>query len=126
MRQTIANLRLDGKVHSAGVEGKLKWSAVIIFSVSVYSYFQSGSSGCFKSHNGRALRTAGTVSKLYSGGGEVVAHSSVHASQGSSPAFSPFRNEVIMFNARHAMPAIWKMTPMDVIRFNISQPRPGS
>ena len=53
------------------------------------SYFQSGSSGCFKSHSGRRLRTTGNAAKLYSGGGEVVAHSSVQASQGSLPAILP-------------------------------------
>src|SRR5215813_11897157 len=73
-----------------------------------YSYFQSGSSGCFMSHSGRALRTSGTVSKLYSGGGEVVAHSSVHASHGSSPACSPLRRDLRIFQARQAIPAIWK------------------
>ena len=51
-----------------------------------HSYFQSGSSGCFRSHSGRRLRTTGIASKLYAGGGEVVAHSSVQASHGSSPA----------------------------------------
>src|SRR5690242_16675332 len=29
-----------------------------------HSYFQSGSSGCFKSHSGRRLRTVGSSSKL--------------------------------------------------------------
>ena len=29
-----------------------------------YSYFQSGSSGCFKSHSGRRLRTTGISAKL--------------------------------------------------------------
>ena len=37
---------------------------------------------------------SGIVSKLYDGGGEVVAHSSVQASQGSSPAGLPFRSEI--------------------------------
>ena len=54
-----------------------------------YSYFQSGSSGCFRSHSGRRLRTAGMTAKLYSGGGELVDHSSVHASHGSFPAALP-------------------------------------
>src|SRR5580693_5048696 len=54
-----------------------------------YSYCQSGSSGCFKSHSGRRLFTSGIVAKLYSGGGEVVDHSSVHASHGSLPATFP-------------------------------------
>ena len=45
-----------------------------------------GSPGCSRSHSGRRLRTGGTWSKLCSGGGEVVAHSSVQASHGLSPA----------------------------------------
>src|SRR6202035_656519 len=32
------------------------------------SYFQSGSSGCLRSHSGRRLRTVGISSKLYDGG----------------------------------------------------------
>src|SRR4029077_2775164 len=35
------------------------------------------------------LCTGGTLSKLYGGGGDVVAHSSVFACHGSSPAISP-------------------------------------
>src|SRR5579862_3647803 len=62
---------------------------------SVYSYFQSGSSECFRSHRGRRLRTAGIEAKLYSGGGEVVAHSSVQASQGSLPATAPAKYDWI-------------------------------
>ena len=38
----------------------------------------------------------GDLSKLYAGGGEVVAHSSVQASQGSSPAGLPFQSETTM------------------------------
>src|SRR5262245_29597010 len=57
------------------------------------SYFQSGSSGCFRSQRGRRLWTTGTSSKLYAGGGEVVAHSSVQASQGLSPAGGPCRRD---------------------------------
>ncbi len=30
----------------------------------LYSYFQSGSSGCLRSHNGRRLLTVGTTAKL--------------------------------------------------------------
>src|SRR4051794_35540934 len=60
-----------------------------------YSYFQSGSSGCFKSHRGRRLWTVGMVSKLYAGGGEVVAHSSVQAPHGLSPAGRPWRHDTI-------------------------------
>src|SRR6185312_10022650 len=62
---------------------------------SPHSYFQSGSSGCFRSQRGRRLWTVGIVSKLYAGGGEVVAHSSVQASHGLSPAGLPFRSDTI-------------------------------
>src|SRR5947209_12867551 len=53
----------------------------------------SGSAGSSpasrRSRSGMKLRTGGTLSKLYGGGGEVVAHSSVLARQGSLPAISP-------------------------------------
>ena len=55
----------------------------------LHSYFQSGSSGCFRSHSGRRLRTVGICSKLYGGGGDVVDHSNVQAFHGSSPAGWP-------------------------------------
>src|SRR5438445_1217841 len=66
----------------------------------VHSYFQSGSSGCLRSQSGRRLRTVGMVSKLYGDGGEVVAHSSVQASHGSSPAGAPFLRETRMFQTK--------------------------
>src|SRR3979409_176503 len=42
-----------------------------------------------RSRSGMKLRTGGTRSKLYGGGGDVVAHSSVLPCHGSSPAISP-------------------------------------
>src|SRR5581483_1315634 len=45
----------------------------------------------FSSHNGRALNTVGMRSKLCSGGGDGIDHSSVAASHGSSPATAPKR-----------------------------------
>src|SRR5437660_12611213 len=42
-----------------------------------------------RSRSGMNERTGGTRSKLYGGGGELVAHSSVLPSHGSSPAPSP-------------------------------------
>src|SRR5215469_2788329 len=44
-----------------------------------------------RSRSGIKDRTGGTRSKLYGGGGELVAHSSVLPSHGSSPATSPLR-----------------------------------
>src|SRR5262245_45142071 len=89
------------------------------------SYFQSGSSGCFRSHSGRRLRTVGIDSKLYDGGGEVVAHSSVQASQGSSPAGRPRRSDTATFakKIRNATPCT--TTPSVLSWFHRSQPRSG-
>src|SRR5213083_292324 len=42
-----------------------------------------------RSHRGRALVIGGRVTKLYAGGGDDVAHSSVHAFHGLSPAGIP-------------------------------------
>src|SRR5260370_41148651 len=72
----------------------------------VYSYFQSGSSGCLMSQSGRRLLTTGIVAKLYSGGGELVDHSSVHASQGSFPAASPLTSDLSKLNPNTSTPAI--------------------
>src|ERR1044072_6383007 len=108
-------LRRDGSAQSADSAGKIKACAVATTDSSVrfhhrdkeyteyyflnfslralclggccsHSYCQSGSSGWFRSHSGRRLRTSGRVSKLYSGGGEVVGHSNVQASHGSLPS----------------------------------------
>src|SRR5262245_59718965 len=60
----------------------------------LYSYFQSGSSGCLRSHNGRRLLKTGSTGKLYAGGGEGVDLSKVHASHGSLPARSPLKTTI--------------------------------
>src|SRR5208337_488929 len=71
-----------------------------------YSYFQSGSSGCFKSHSGRRLRTTGIMAKLYSGGGDAVDHSSVQASHGSLPAAFPLKYDQTRFQTKIRTPII--------------------
>src|SRR5436305_8548925 len=96
---------------------------VVIFT---YSNFQSGSLGCFRSHRGRLLRTTGSFSKLYSGGGELVVHSSVHPSHGSSPASWPERSECTTFTKNVRIERAWKKTPMVSNMFQNSQPRPGA
>src|ERR1700692_4512144 len=92
----------------------------------LHSYFQSGSSGCFKSQSGRRLFTVGTEAKLYAGGGEFVDHSRVHASQGSLPAALPRKKDKSRSPKKTKIPAAWKKTPMVTMRFHVSQPRPGS
>src|SRR5919201_5426721 len=54
-----------------------------------------------RSHSGRALSMGGSAAKLYAGGGEVVAHSSVQASHGLSPAGFPFRRLQNLFHSRN-------------------------
>ncbi len=77
-----------------------------------HSYFQSGSSGCFRSHSGRRLRTTGSVAKLYSGGGDVVDHSSVQASHGSSPAgCARDAASATTFHRKTGRRRAWKTTP---------------
>ena len=49
------------------------------------------SAGWARSHSGRRPQIGGTRSKLCSGGGDVVAHSRLHAPQGLSPAGAPRR-----------------------------------
>src|SRR5262247_4223425 len=119
IRQTIATFRLDGRFQSPGSKARGKDASLIIdYSPSLlpHSYFQSGSSGCFRSQSGRRLRTIGSVSKLYSGGGEVVVHSSVQASQGSSPASAPRRRETSRLATKQRRPRAWKSAPTEEIR----------
>src|SRR5438128_10035630 len=72
----------------------------------------SGRSGLAKSHSGRRLRIGGNATKFSCGGGDVVAHSSVHASQGLSPATLPRKNEVDKDQTRISAAALMKNTTM--------------
>src|SRR5690349_12596471 len=89
MRQYIPRRpRAEGPHRSSGSNAVTVATLIEIF---LYSYFQSGSSGCFKSQSGRQLFTVGITAKLYAGGGQLVLHSRVQASQGSFPAISPLK-----------------------------------
>src|SRR5258708_30403839 len=94
--------------------------------IGLYSYFQSGSSGCLRSQSGRRLLTDGITAKLYAGGGELVAHSRVHASHGSLPAILPLTEDKSRLTAKTRRPSPWKKTPMVTIKFHVSHPRPCS
>src|SRR5262250_1783504 len=87
----IPKARIMGDGVLAGISTVLLPSALRPWNGSSDSYFQSGSSGCFRSHNGRRLLATGSDAKLYAGGGELVDHSRVHASHGSFPAVSPLK-----------------------------------
>src|SRR6516162_3587409 len=80
-------------------------------SLTTHPYCQSGSSGCFRSHNGRRLWTVGITSKLYVGGGDGVDHSSVQAFQGSSPAGWPYRSEANRLYRNTTKLADWMTAP---------------
>ena len=58
---------------------------------------------CRRSNSGRSERISGRWSKLYGGGGELVAHSSVLPSHGSSPAGLPLRSEMNTFHRSGSM-----------------------
>src|SRR5258708_28824441 len=93
IRHAMPTLPLYGSFQVAGASGK----GVVIALIArfLHSYRLSGSSGCFKSHNGRRLATVGVTAKLYAGGGELTDHSRVHASQGSFPALAPLKEEIM-------------------------------
>src|SRR6476660_7292277 len=80
---------------------------VALFSPTIWS----GRSGLAKSHNGRRLRIGGSATKFSCGGGDVVAHSSVHASQGLSPATLPRKKDLAKFQTRISADALMKKTP---------------
>src|SRR6266404_8232242 len=71
----------------------------------------SGRSGFATSHNGRRLRIGGSASKFSCGGGEVVAHPSVQAFHGLSPAIFPRKNEATRFQTRMSEAAAIKKAP---------------
>jgi len=71
---------------------------------------------------GRSDRILGSATKLYSGGGEDVSHSSVLASHGSLPASGPPRHERSMFQTKinTAMPI--RNAPTVSTRFQVRKP----
>jgi hypothetical protein len=78
------------------------------------------------SQNGRALLTVGTTAKLYSGGGEVIVHSSVAASHGSAGAGSPDRRLRATFQKKNTIENAMTNAPTVLTIFQVSQPRPGA
>src|SRR5215831_2121143 len=100
IRQYIATLPREGRRQHVTGSGRLM--DIVLMG---YSYLQSGSSGCFRSHSGRRLRTVGIEAKLYAGGGELVDHSSVQASQGSLPALLPLKYDHTRLVANTSTPA---------------------
>ena len=80
---------------------------------------------CRRSNIGRSLRMGGSRSKLYAGGGEEVAHSSVFASHGSSPTRSPLIRVATTFTRNGRMLTAIMKAPIVEIRFSSFQPAIG-
>src|SRR5205085_1406609 len=79
---------------------------------------------CCRSHRGRALVTGGgSPRKLCAGGGDVVAHSSVHASHGFASASRLLRKLTMTFqpNVNIATPS----TKAPMVARRLSGPHPG-
>ncbi len=76
----------------------------------------------WRSQTGRSERIGGSESKLCSGGGDVVAHSSVWPPHGSSPAGSPCRNECDRFQMNASTPTARMYDPIVEIRFSVPHP----
>src|SRR5688572_31140386 len=74
------------------------------------------------SQKGRALLTAGTTAKLYSGGGELMVHSSVAASHGSPMACSPDRRLRIALMKKTRSERAITNAPTVATRFHCSHP----
>src|SRR5439155_15184640 len=74
-----------------------------------------------RSRSGRPLRTGGTLSKLYAGGGEVVAHSSVLACHGSADARRPPLTLIATLIRKSRMADAIMKAPMVAIRFQGAQ-----
>src|SRR5437899_5265730 len=82
----------------------------------------SRSSGCLRSQSGRRPVTAGMLEKFSGGGGEVVAHSRVNASHGSSPAISPERRLRTRLTKKMTIAIARIAAPIVDRRFNGPQP----
>jgi len=104
-------------------------TAVLFFSGAKMSAFHfvptngSGRSGFASSHSGRRLRIGGSRRKFSWGGGEVVAHSSVQALQGLSPAGLPRSRLAARFQRKISDAAAMKNAP--TVETMFIQPHPG-
>src|SRR5690606_11183353 len=65
------------------------------------------------------LRTVGIRAKLYGGGGDVVAHSSVYAPHGFSPAGTPRRQLRNRFHAKTRTAAAWMNAPTVSMKLSV-------
>src|SRR4051794_11873255 len=73
---------------------------------------------------GYGLVTCGTTAKLYGGGGDVVAHSSVPPWKGSGPDGAPRRKLHTRFAASTTSPSASRYEPSVSIMFELPQPSP--
>ncbi len=76
----------------------------------------------FSCHHWSRASTRGMISKLCSGGGSVVVHSSVRASQGSGRAISPLRQLRTRTAKYNTRPAPRISEPTVAMKFGVLQP----
>ena len=84
-----------------------------------------GSSRWFQSNVGRSLRIGGSHVKLCSGGGEVVAHSSVCPSHGLSLAGTFRRNARNRSISNRIVPMAMRYVPIVETKFGVLRPTFG-
>src|SRR5690348_5329215 len=80
-------------------------------------------SGSF--HSGKRECTVGIWAKLYTAGGDDVAHSSVAPSQGLSPAILPLVRVRMMFQMKTSIERAIRNAPTVDTRFMVDTPRSG-
>ena len=71
---------------------------------------------------GSGLRTSGTASKLWGGGGESANHSSVEPCHGSWPTGRPPLYEAARFPSSTRTPITRKNAPTEPIRLSVETP----
>src|SRR6266699_7190872 len=95
---------------------KVRMPVLFLFGTLIAELFSpttgSGRSGLAISHSGRRLRIGGRASKFSCGGGEVVAHSSVHAFHGLSPAGFPRTRLFTKSHTKRMEAAVMKNAPI--------------
>src|SRR5439155_20098651 len=99
-------------------------STVRVISTSRRSLRRPATTGCWSVATHSAFRppTVGGYTKLYSGGGEVVAHSSVSPPQGLAAATAPRRTLQATSASRTSRPTPRTTPPAVARRFRLPQP----
>src|SRR5450755_3802269 len=119
----ISGIVLSGIVLSGIVLSGIVLSGIVLAQPASFIIISSVRSGWARSHSGRRPRIGGTPCvKFSTGGGEVVAHSSVHAFHGLSPASLPERSEISRLTMKISTENASKNAPIVESMFIAAQP----